>query len=144
NGHSLKDLILFPIEQVNGSEALKERELYWIRELKTVTHGLNLDPGDQPLDDGEERSEGPADRQWEESMESPQKGKRKFGGNDDRKSKKRKLKITDSLYFQMRRKNFSQPVKNALEDGKKTISEVYAKLNDVSCKRNRACNFWMT
>ncbi|KAJ8333145.1 hypothetical protein SKAU_G00420410, partial [Synaphobranchus kaupii] len=42
--HSLDDLITYPIEQVKDSTELHERELYWIRELETITKGLNLVP----------------------------------------------------------------------------------------------------
>ncbi|XP_064158050.1 nuclear GTPase SLIP-GC-like isoform X3 [Anguilla rostrata] len=145
NGHSLKDLILFPIEQVTGFKALKEREFYWIRELETMAHGLNLVPckyvGEQPLDDGSARSEGPADRQGEESMESPQKGKRKLGGNDDRKSKRRKLKNKGQSVFSYEMEEIISTCKDALEDGKQTISEVYAKLKDVSCREEQSMRF---
>ncbi|XP_035274238.1 nuclear GTPase SLIP-GC-like isoform X3 [Anguilla anguilla] len=140
--HSLEDLILFPIEQVNGSEALKEREFYWIRELETMAHGLNLVPlGEQPLDDGEARSEGPADRQGEESMEFPQKGKRKLGGNGDRKSKRRKLKNKGQSVFSYEMEEIVSTCEDALEDGKQTISEVYAKLKDVSCREKQSMRF---
>ncbi|XP_035274315.1 nuclear GTPase SLIP-GC-like [Anguilla anguilla] len=140
--HSLEDLILFPIEQVNGSEALNEREFYWIRELETMAHGLNLVPcnyvGEQPLDDGEARSEGPADRQGEESMEFPQKGKRKLGGNGDRKSKRRKLKNKGQSYEM---EEIVSTCKEALEDGKQTITEVYGKFEDVSCREKQSMRF---
>ncbi|XP_035281912.1 uncharacterized protein LOC118231773 [Anguilla anguilla] len=102
NGHSLKDLILFPIEQVNGCKALKERELYWITELETMARGLNLVPcnyvGEQQLGDGEERSAGPAQEQVEEC-------------------------------------------KDAIEDGKQAMSQVYTKLKNVTSRERQSMEF---
>ncbi|KAJ8333150.1 hypothetical protein SKAU_G00420460 [Synaphobranchus kaupii] len=71
--HSLDDLIIYPIEQVKDSTELHERELYWIRELETITKGLNLVPykcaREQQLDAGDERPVGSAEGRVQESME---------------------------------------------------------------------------
>ncbi|XP_035287843.1 nuclear GTPase SLIP-GC-like [Anguilla anguilla] len=143
--HSLEDLILFPIEQVTGSEALNERELYWIREFYTINHGLNMVPykcaRQQRLDDGEERSEGPADRQVEESMKCPQKGKRKHCGKDDLKSKRKKLNYKGQTVFSYEMEELLLKCEDALEDGKQTISEVYDKLKGVSCTKGQSKQF---
>ncbi|KAG5856078.1 hypothetical protein ANANG_G00004140, partial [Anguilla anguilla] len=143
--HCLDHLIVYPIEQVDGSKALNERELYWIRELDTINHGLNLVPykcaRQEQLGDSEERSEGPADRQVEESMKCPQKGKRKLCGNDDLKSKRRKLKNKGQTVFSYETEELLLKCEDALEDGKQTISEVYGKLKDVSCIKEQSTQF---
>ncbi|XP_064157797.1 nuclear GTPase SLIP-GC-like isoform X2 [Anguilla rostrata] len=142
--HSLEDLILFPIEQVNGCKALKEREFYWIRELETTAHGLNLVPcnyGEQQLGDGEERSAGPAQGQVEEYMESPQKGKRKLGGNDDLKSKRRKLKNKRQPVFSSEMEELLLTCKDAIEDGKQAMSQVYTKLKNVTSRERQSMQF---
>ncbi|XP_035274329.1 nuclear GTPase SLIP-GC-like [Anguilla anguilla] len=143
--HCLDHLIVYPIEQVDGSKALNERELYWIRELDTINHGLNLVPykcaRQEQLGDSEERSEGPADRQVEESIKCPQKGKRKLCGNDDLKSKRRKLKNKGQNVFSHETEELLLKCEDALEDGKQTMSEVYAKLKDVSCREEQSLQF---
>ncbi|KAG5856082.1 hypothetical protein ANANG_G00004180, partial [Anguilla anguilla] len=84
---------------------------------------------------------GPADRQAEESMKSPQKSKRKLGGNDDLKSKRRKLKNKGHPVFSYETEELLLKCKDALEDGKQTISEVYAKLKDVTCREEQSMQF---
>ncbi|XP_064157818.1 nuclear GTPase SLIP-GC-like isoform X2 [Anguilla rostrata] len=143
--HHLDHLIVYPIEHVNGSKELDERELYWIRELDTITGGLNLGPykcvRKQQLGDDGERSMGPADMQVEESKESPQRGKRKFGGNDDRKSKKRKLKNNGQSVFSSETEKLLSTCEDALEDGKQAISEVYTKLKNVTTRERQSMQF---
>ncbi|KAJ8245108.1 hypothetical protein GJAV_G00275390, partial [Gymnothorax javanicus] len=43
-GHSPADVIVYPIELVDGPKKLEEREHFWIRKLDTVNNGLNLGP----------------------------------------------------------------------------------------------------
>ncbi|XP_035287859.1 nuclear GTPase SLIP-GC-like isoform X2 [Anguilla anguilla] len=145
NDHHLDHLIVYPIEHVNGSKELDERELYWITELDTITGGLNLGPykcvRKQKLGDDGERSMGPADMQVEEFKESPQKGKRKLGGNDDRKSKKRKLKNYGQSVFSSETEKLLSTCEDALEDGKQAISEVYTKLKNVTARERQSMQF---
>ncbi|XP_064158133.1 nuclear GTPase SLIP-GC-like [Anguilla rostrata] len=144
-GHSLEDLILFPIEQVTGFEALKEREFYWIRKLETMVHGLNLVPckyaRQQQLGDGVKRSAGPVQGQVEEYMESPEKGKRKLCGNDDLKSKRRKLKNKRQPVFSSETEELLLTCKDAIEDGKQAMSQVYTKLKNVTSRERQSMEF---
>ncbi|KAJ8289477.1 hypothetical protein GJAV_G00001740 [Gymnothorax javanicus] len=95
-GHSTADVRVYPIEQVNDSTKLRERELYWIRQLDTVNKGLNSGPNkrarQRSRDDDGKRPGPPAQRQLEESKESKRSHKRKHTENDHQKSKRKKKK----------------------------------------------------
>ncbi|XP_061103529.1 nuclear GTPase SLIP-GC-like isoform X2 [Conger conger] len=138
NGHRLDDLIIYPIEQVTGSKELSERELHWIRVLDTVENGLNLGPykcvRPQTQDDGDKRPVEPTEGQVED--ESPQKGKRKLHGNEDVKSKKRKMKNNRQSVFSYETEELLSTCEDAFQVGKDAISEVDNKLEGVSCREN--------
>ncbi|XP_064157946.1 nuclear GTPase SLIP-GC-like isoform X6 [Anguilla rostrata] len=109
NDHCVDHLIVYPIEQVNGSDGLKERELYWIRELATMAHGLNLMPNICE----KHRTEETVPETAPMAQAGPSSG-------------------TEELLLKC---------EDALEDGKQTISEVYAKLKDVFCREEQSMRF---
>ncbi|XP_061072002.1 nuclear GTPase SLIP-GC-like [Conger conger] len=70
--------------------------------------------------------------QWNQLRDKWKKGKRKLRGNEDVKSKKRKMKNV----FSHETEELLSTCEDAFQDGKDAISEVYDKLKGVSCREN--------
>ncbi|KAI1895085.1 hypothetical protein AGOR_G00102650 [Albula goreensis] len=155
DGHSLEDLVIFPIEQVTDSDDLNDRELYWISELETMEKGLNLvpfkcakrqgriEPPDQ--EPPEEANEMLADESVCSDMgTSDQRGsgdsKRKQCGDGEPKRRK-KLKKKNLSVFTYATEQRLLTCEDAQEDGEKAISQVYNKLSEVSCRTMESKNF---
>ncbi|KAG9333552.1 hypothetical protein JZ751_011388 [Albula glossodonta] len=155
DGHSLDDLVIFPIEQVTDSGDLNDRELYWISELETMEKGLNLvpfkcakrqgriEPPDQepPVEANETLAE---ESVCSDMGASDQRGsrdsKRKQCGDGEPKSRKN-LKKKNLSVFTYETEQRLLTCEDAQEDGEKAISQVYNKLSEVSCRTRESENF---
>ncbi|KAG7465982.1 hypothetical protein MATL_G00159990 [Megalops atlanticus] len=142
-GHSLEDLTIFPIEQVINPKTLAEKETYWIRELRTMEHGINLVPykcaRQVEQNDDQEIPMGPDERIHEEPFIS----KRKLCDEADpeipkKKRKKRKKRCT---VFSYETEQLLQTYEDALEDGRQAASQIYNKLMEVSCMTTESKTF---
>ncbi|KAG9329611.1 hypothetical protein JZ751_003467 [Albula glossodonta] len=160
DGHSLEDLVIFPIEQVTDSGDLNDRELYWISELETMEKGLNLvpfkcakrqgriEPPDQePPEEANEtlaeesvRSDMGASDQRVFFTSGSGEGKRKRC-EDGKPKRRKKLKKKKLSVFTYETEQRLLTCEDAQEDGEKAISQVYNKLSEVSCRTMESKNF---
>ncbi|XP_036397443.1 nuclear GTPase SLIP-GC-like isoform X1 [Megalops cyprinoides] len=136
-GHSLDDLAIFPIEQVIDRKKLAGREVYWIGELQTIEHGLNLVPfrGARQLEQAadQEIPMGPD----EGTPKEPNNSKRKHCEDADQGTPKkiRKKENKRRIDFSDETERLLQTCEDVLEDGRQIASQIYSKLRDI---------FWRT
>ncbi|KAG7457206.1 hypothetical protein MATL_G00244060 [Megalops atlanticus] len=142
-GHSLKDLTIFPIEQVIDPKTLAKNENHWIEKLRTMEHGLNLVPyrcaRQVGQNDDQEIPMGPGERIHEEPFIS----KRKLCDEADPEipKKKRKKGKKRRTVFSYETEQRLLTYEDALEDGKQAASQIYNKLMEVSCMTTESKTF---
>ncbi|KAJ8333149.1 hypothetical protein SKAU_G00420450 [Synaphobranchus kaupii] len=80
----------------------------------------------------------------EVSFLAPQKGKRKHDGNGELTTKRKKVKNKRQSVFSYETEELLLTCNDALEDGKQAISQIYTKLQSVSCREEQSKTFLET